>query len=125
MNRSRLAQFSLDERVRVPVQFLTQTVAIATMWLVARNWVAPLLGIPVVSPIELVRTVSATVAPAILTEASTPASFSVMELMMGMAIWALPFFAVVCGVATLISALWYVVGRWIGPPAAPDVGGDA
>ena len=125
MIRSRLAQFSLDERARVPIQFLSQTVGIAAIWVIARNWVAPLLGIRVLGPIELTQTVTATAIQTTLSGASPPPSFSLIELMVGPVIWMLPVFVVLGGIVTVLSALWYGVDRWIRPSVAGETGGES
>lgn len=95
------------------------------LWVVSWKWFAPMLGVRVLNPIELFQTLSAEVVPAIFTGTSASASISVVELMLGAAIWMFPIAAGVLGVATLSAALWYVVGRLIDPSAAADTGGEA
>lgn len=124
-SQSPFAQFSLDKRARVPLQWLSQTVAMTAAWVVAWYWAAPALGIRVLSPIEVVETIVSTLAPTILLETGVSSALSMGELIFGLAIWTLPIFAGLCGIATVGSALWYAVGRWVWPSAAGETGGDS
>ena len=114
-----------DERARTTLQLLSQTAAMTVMGVVSWKWLAPMLGVRVLNPIELFQTLSAAVVPAIFTGTSASASLSVVELMLGTVIWTFPIVAGVFGIATVSAALWYVVGRFIDPPAATEAGGEA
>jgi hypothetical protein len=123
---SDLGRFTVrDERARTTLQLLSQTAAMTVMWVVTWKWLAPMLGVRVLNPIELFQTLSAAVVPAVLAGGSASASLSVAELMLGAAIWTFPIIVGVFGIATISAALWYVVGRLIDPPAATDAGGEA
>lgn len=121
MSRSRLAQFSLDDRARPPLQWLSQTVMMTMVWLVTWNWVAPLLGVRVLNLGELVQSFFSVVF-AITSPGVTP-SQSLIEIMVGFIFWMIPTFAALSGVATIGSALWFGVRRWQRP--APATGGES
>jgi hypothetical protein len=78
---SPLARFAVkDERARTTLQMLSQTGMMAVAWVVGWKLVAPnLSGVRVLSPVELVHTISATLLPAILSGASAPPSFSALS----------------------------------------------
>lgn len=119
----RLARFSVtDERARTTLQWLSQTVMAAVMWGVLWKWVAPLLGVRVLGPGEVVQAMSS-VALAV-TVPGVEQSRSLIEIWAGFTVWTFPVFVGLCGVATISAALWYVVGRLIEPSAVPDAGGE-
>ena len=121
-----LGRFTVkDERARTTLQLLAQTGAMTIMWVMSWKWLAPMLGVRVLNPIELLQTLTAAVVPAILTGTSASASLSVVELMLGATIWTFPIVAGIFGMATISAALWYVVGRLIDPPASTEMGGEA
>ena len=121
-----LGRFTVkDERARTTLQLLSQTAAMTVMWVVSWKWLAPMLGVRVVNPIELFQTLSAAVVPAVLTGASASSPPTIAGLVLGTAIWMFPIVAGGLGMATISAALWYVVGRLIDLSAAPDTGGGA
>ena len=121
-----LGRFTVkDERARTTLQLLAQTGAMTIMWVMSWKWLAPMLGVRVLNPIELLQTLTAAVVPAILTGTSASASLSVVELMLGATIWTFPIVAGIFGMATISAALWYGVGRLIDPPASTEMGGEA
>lgn len=117
-----------DERARATLRLLSQTDIMAVTWVVGWTLLAPALSVQVLNPIELFNTLSTTVVSAIVTPvvsgASASSSLSIVELMLGSAIWMLPIFVGMFGIATITSALWYVVGRFDDSSAATDVGGE-
>ena len=118
-----------DERARTTLQLLSQTGMMAVTWVVGWKLLAPALNVRVLNPIELFHTLSTTVVPAIVSAvvsgASASPSLSITELILGATLWTLPIFVGMFGIATIASALWYVVGRFTGPVTATDAGGDA
>jgi hypothetical protein len=120
---ARLARFSVtDERARTTLQMLSQTVMAAVLWVVSWKVVAPLLGVQVLGPGEVMRAMSS-VAVAV-TVPGVEQSRSLIEIMAGFVIWTVPAFVALFGVATISAALWYAVGRLIEPSAVPDAGGE-
>lgn len=121
--RDRLAGFAPDERARVPLQWLSQTVAMAAVSIIGWYEVAPMLDVRVLSLIEVVQTIYTTVIPAIHSGTGVSSTFPMGELMLGLSIWMLPVVTVLFGVATVGSALWHVVGRWLwsSPPTEMKV----
>jgi hypothetical protein len=63
--------------------------------------------------------------PSVVANAMLPSVQSVIELSLGLWFWMLAPLAALSGVATIGAALWYVAGRFTGPSAASDTGGEA
>jgi hypothetical protein len=133
-----LARLSaMDERARTTLRMASRTGMFAVAWLLARYQVAPVLGVRVVNPVEYAHAffvpvaptlpigAEKAVAPAMVADAMLPSVQSIIELTLGMSIWTFGAIAALWGVATIGSALWYVVGRLIEPIAATDAGGEA
>src|SRR5699024_2946669 len=102
--RDRLAGFAADERARLPLQWLLQTVAMAVASVVGWYEVAPMLHVRVLSPIEVVQFIDSTLIPAIHSGTGVSSTFPMVELMVGLSIWMLPVLTILCGVATVASA---------------------
>jgi hypothetical protein len=125
-----LGRFTVrNERARTTLRLLSQTGMMAVTWVVGWTLLAPVLSVRVLNPIELFNALSTMAVPAIVSAvvsgASTSSSLSIVELMLGSAIWMLPIFVGVLGIATITSALWYVVGRFADSSAATDAGGES
>jgi hypothetical protein len=130
MSQTPLTQFSLDERARVPLQFLLQAAGMTGMWVMTREVIAPLLGVRIMSPVEafynlvwkVFQSVMASSAPSVAGEVSPvgPA----MQLAFSGLLWMFPIAVAVSGMATIWTAVEYGVDRVAGPPAVADHGGE-
>jgi hypothetical protein len=121
---ARLARFSVtDERARTTLQMLSQTVMAGVVWVVSWRWVAPLLGVQVLDPGEIVQAMSSFAAATTLP--GVEPSRTLTEIMAGFFLWMAPGFVALFGVATISAALWYVVGRLIEPSAAAETEGES
>jgi hypothetical protein len=130
MNYDQLSQFSLDERAHVPLQFLSQTVAMAGMWLMMREVMAPLLPVRVMSPVEafynafwkVLYSVTASSLPSVTVEVSL--TEMVMQLAFSGLFWMFPICAGLYAAATIWTAVGYGIDRVAGPPAVANAGGE-
>jgi hypothetical protein len=134
-SNSRFSQFDLDERARVPVHLLSQTIGMTALWAMTWKWVAPLFGVRVVSPVEafsnllesLLQSVLASSAPSLAgAEAAAGASpfGPALEFTFILTLWLFPVFVALAGVATIWTAIEYGVDRVADPPAVAARGGE-
>jgi hypothetical protein len=121
---ARLARFSVtDERARTTLQMLSQTVMAAVVWVVSWKWFAPMIGVRVLDPGEVIQAMSSVAAG--VTLPGVEPSWTLTEIMAGFFLWTVPGFVALFGIATVLSALWYGVGRWIRSSAATETGGES
>jgi hypothetical protein len=135
-SHSRCSQFSLSDRARVPVQFLSQTIGMMALWAMTWKVVAPMVGVRVVGAVEasnLTESVLQSVMTSLPSVAGTGAGAgaaaggSLIEPAVQFAfvflLWLFPVCVALCGAATVWTAIEYGVDRVAGPPAAA-LGGE-
>jgi hypothetical protein len=135
-----LARLSaMNERARTTLRIGKRTVMFGMAWLLSSELVAPVLGVEVVNPVEVAQAmfgpttpshpagagIGMPLTPSMVADAMLPSVQSIIELTLGMSIWMFGAMAALSGVATIGAALWYVAGRFTGPSAASDTGGEA
>jgi hypothetical protein len=135
-SHSRCSQFSLGERARVPVQFLSRTIGMTALWAMMWKVVAPMVGVRVVGPVEafsnlfesLLQSVMASLPSVAGTGAGAAAGGSLLgpavQFAFILLLWLLPVCVALSGVATFWTAVEYGVDRVAGPPAVAATGGE-
>jgi hypothetical protein len=129
MNYDQFSQFSLDERARVPLQCLFQTVAMTGMWVMTREVLAPLLPVRVISPIEAFYNAFWKVFQSVMASSSAVGVEvslvgAAMQLSFSGLLWMFPICAGLYAAATIWTAVGYGIDRVAGPPAVADAGGE-
>lgn len=130
MSQLQFSQFSLDERARLPLRCLSQTVMVTGMWVMMWKVIAPLLGVRVMNPAEAVYYLFWNVFQSVFAFSGTSVAGGesllgpMLQLMFNITLWMFPLGAALFGIATIWTAVGYGIDRVAGPPTAAERGGE-
>ena len=110
-----------DERARVPLQCFARTVSMTLAWVLAWQFIAPVLGLRMLGFGELLT--AAIAGPSLLPFAGAGSVWAAIELLVVTWFWLFPLLARWFAILTVISTCWYGVQRWQ-RSSPPQSGGE-